>query len=193
MRLIKTLFSSIFSLFFVGSCLWGAGFLGFWLWIEQAKLGKATHLNDMTEAVIVLTGDKNRIHTALEILKDKKTERVFISGVHPQIRKNDIVPRDFDSRLARCCIFLGYQAQNTIQNAVESAGWLSANNIRSARIITSDYHMPRTWLEFNHIIKDAELFYHPVNSEQNERKARLRLIFLEYNKFLTRLVKINLA
>jgi uncharacterized SAM-binding protein YcdF (DUF218 family) len=38
-----------------------------------------------TDAIVVLTGGKDRVATGLRLLADNKAERVFISGVHPGV------------------------------------------------------------------------------------------------------------
>lgn len=38
-----------------------------------------------TDAIVVLTGGKDRVATGLRLLVDNKAERVFISGVHPGV------------------------------------------------------------------------------------------------------------
>ena len=79
------------------------------------------------------------------------------------------------------------KAENTIENGMESSMWARNNNIRSVRLMTSYYHMPRSLLIFRKYLPDAEIIPHPVVPEGGGSAlspARLRLAFSEYNKYM---------
>jgi uncharacterized SAM-binding protein YcdF (DUF218 family) len=50
----------------------------------------------------------------------------------------------------RVIVMLGYDARNTIGNAMETAQWVRKEGIRSLRLVTANYHMPRALAEFRY-------------------------------------------
>ncbi|WP_270938745.1 ElyC/SanA/YdcF family protein, partial [Falsiroseomonas oryzae] len=59
-------------------------------------------------------------------------------------------------------VTLGHAAATTIGNAAETAAWARANGLRSLRVVTAGYHMPRALLEFGRAMPAVELVAHPV-------------------------------
>lgn len=172
---------------------WFCGFLYFNYRINSFVLDEKTH----TEAIIVLTGGRNRIHEAGRLYNAGLSGKMFISGVSravslPQIeRRNDIQIND------KSAVHLGQEAQDTIGNAVETNEWLQKNNIKSIRLVTSNYHIPRSLLEFENRNKDLLIIAHPVFSDKVQKKwwkswGSFYLIATEYNKFLYVLLTKNI-
>jgi len=81
-------------------------------------------------------------------------------------------------------------AIDTRENAAETAKWCHDNSIRSVRLVTAAYHMPRSRLEFAYTMPDVKIIEHPVFPE-HVKQARwwawpgtAALIIGEYNKLL---------
>ena len=89
-------------------------------------------------------------------------------------------------------IELGRKAKNTIENAIETEEWIRKNNIKSIRLVTSSYHIPRSMQEFIIYVtkeNDLEVILNPIyspNVNHNWWKSwgTFRLLIMEYNKFL---------
>ena len=136
-----------------------------------------------TDAIVVITGGTGRIERAVEVLADRKGQRLLIAGADPAVTKDDLVRRLKGRRkLLQCCVDLGSESVDTRSNAEEARRWLDKNKYRSARLITSDWHMRRAAYEFDRqldgkvmIVEDA------VKSEPN-----FMTLFAEYNKYLLR-------
>ena len=76
------------------------------------------------DAIVVLTGGKNRIAEAVKLLNDGLGEKLFISGVSKGISLNDLSQRtDITIRTQRE-ITLDDRSTNTIENAIEAAEWI---------------------------------------------------------------------
>ena len=64
------------------------------------------------------------------------------------------------------------------------------NGFRSLRLVTANYHMPRSLLQFRHALPDATIIAHPVFPDHVKQDSwwqwpgTARLIIGEYNKFL---------
>ena len=93
-------------------------------------------------------------------------------------------------RNLECCVALGYEADNTRGNALESAQWMGEQGYGSLRLVTASYHMPRSLLEFRRVLPEIEIIAHPVFSENYHQEdwwlwpGSARLLISEYNKYL---------
>jgi uncharacterized SAM-binding protein YcdF (DUF218 family) len=105
------------------------------------------------DAIVALTGGSNRIGDAIELLQARHGKRLLISGVNEKTGREELArfhPAGRES--IACCVDLDYRARNTIGNAIETRRWAKANNFGALLIVTSNYHLPRTMLEFQHAI-----------------------------------------
>lgn len=142
-----------------------------------------------TDAIIALTGGRNRIAEAVRLLKQGLSERLFISGVNKDISLQNIKTAQKLDVAERFNIDIGHNASNTLENAEETQKWVAENHIKSIRLVTSNYHVFRSLVEFEEQNPDLEIILHPVYSENIEKKwwtswQTFSLIFKEYNKFL---------
>lgn len=150
------------------------------------------------DAIIVLTGGKGRIETAMELLAEKRGQRVLISGVYPSTN-GGVLQRitNTDPALFACCVDLDRTALNTIGNAVESAKWIEDHQYKRVFVVTNNYHLPRSLLELSRRVVDAELIAYPViNEEQKganwvQESDALRVLLTEYVKYLGALLHLN--
>ena len=84
----------------------------------------------------------------------------------------------------RCCVTLGYLAVDTRSNAGEAAQWFASNDIRTVRLVTTDWHMRRAASELAYSIpENVTVVEDAVPSVPN-----LGQLYLEYNKLLAALV-----
>ncbi|PPR19751.1 MAG: hypothetical protein CFH40_02216 [Alphaproteobacteria bacterium MarineAlpha10_Bin3] len=143
----------------VAAAAWGGGF-GIFLQIiprETPQPGRAT------DAVVVLTGGSLRLETGLALLARGRAAKLFVSGVHRGVDVEELLrisrhsPESLD-----CCIALGYTADNTRGNARETAAWMMRERFGSLRLVTANYHMPRSLQEFRAAMPDIAIVPHPV-------------------------------
>lgn len=136
-----------------------------------------------TDAIVVLTGGPNRIERGLELLQQGRAKRMLISGVARTVRPIDLAVQHpgFEQQF-ECCVDLGRQSVDTRSNAEETARWLEKRDVRSVRLVTTDWHMPRAKFEFSrHVGGDVDVIGDAVES-----KPSFRQLFTEYNKYLLR-------
>lgn len=170
--------------------LWMAGFIAFLVNISAIK---PANLTQKTDAIVVLTGGNYRIYTGLDLWRQNFAPELFITGVHPDVSRRDIIGTwEEKKRLPLCCLTLGHEATTTRENATETKEWVSNNYVRSARLVTSTYHIPRAVLEFRSAMPDLEIIPHPVQkSDYLMDEARFWVMaFVEYNKSLARRLEI---
>lgn len=173
--------------------VWCAGLIYFGYSINHYHNDINTH----TDAIITLTGGRNRIIEAVKLLNSGKADFLFISGVdkHTSLRSIQKTQKIKTSMLHR--IDIGHMATNTETNAEEAQIWISNKHVASVRLVTSNYHMARAVLEFKHLMPELDIIPHPVYSERIEKKwwtswQTFSLIFKEYNKLVFKLVKYQL-
>lgn len=153
-----------------------------------------------TDAIVVLTGGRGRVEQGTRLLARSAARKMLISGVGPNVAARDVIPATrLESAILDCCVTLGRAARNTRENAVETAGWVAANDVTSLRLVTADFHMPRSLLEFHSRLPDTTIVPDPVKSE-NVRLSRWWLwpgtAFLlagEYNKYLAARARVFVA
>jgi uncharacterized SAM-binding protein YcdF (DUF218 family) len=116
---------------------------------------------------------------------------MLISGAHQAAGLAEIAaaagidPAAFAGRVA-----VGHAAASTRGNAAETAAWARAEEIRSIRVVTAGYHMPRAMLELRRAMPMAELVPHPVASAALRgpgalwRPAAWGLLIGEYARYL---------
>ena len=174
---------------------WLAGLVWFVRAVEQPIADR----DSATDAVVVLTGGKLRLETGLALLADGRAGKLFVSGVHQGIDIDEMLRQmPHAPRGLECCIVLGHRADNTHGNALETAGWVRAEGLRSIRLVTANYHMPRALLEFRRALPPGiRVIPHPVFPEGAEPdslwslRGTARLIIIEYVKYLGALVRLH--
>ena len=164
--------------------LWIGGLCLFAYTINHYPTDKTTH----TQAIVVLTGGRNRIGEAVKLLNSGLADKLFISGVEKNTSLKDI--RNLQKvPLPDKNVLLEKKSTNTIENAIQTQAWLKENNISSIRLVTSNYHLPRSIQEFQYQNPNLNIIPHPVFSEHVAKEwwTKTRsfcLIASEYNKFL---------
>lgn len=152
------------------------------------------------DGIVALTGPSaERVNAAIRLLEQDKGERVLISGVNREVRRQEL--RELtpgSSRLFNCCVDLGFEAEDTGGNAREIAAWVEDKGYDSLIVVTSDYHMPRSLLEIRSAAPGLELTPYAVStpSLDNSRWWRAavtaRRMTLEYMKYLAVLGRATL-
>ena len=176
---------------------WTGGLLWF---VQTMPLAAATGPDtEMTDAIVVLTGGSNRLQTGIDLLQQGRGSKLFVTGVYQGVEVDELL------RLARnapgeleCCIELDYQALDTVENASETARWMNEQGYRTMRLVTSDYHMRRSLLEFAMADPSMVITPHPITPKDQplsgwwQRPESLRLYSTEYTKFLVTWLRYRL-
>jgi uncharacterized SAM-binding protein YcdF (DUF218 family) len=180
----------IISLFLAAS-FWTGGLV----WFAKQLPREPGDATSRTDAIVVLTGGSGRLQQGLDLLASDMAEKLFVSGVYRGVDVQELLaisratPEEIE-----CCIALGYEADNTRGNALETARWLAGEGYRSIRLVTASYHMPRSLLEFQRLMPDVAIITHPVLSEHYRQDdwwlwpGSARLLISEYSKYLIALV-----
>ncbi len=149
------------------------------------------------DGITVLTGGVSRIDEAMKLLAKKKAKRVLITGVNRGTTLEQLKSLSTaDERYFLCCVDIDKEALNTIDNATETAQWVTLNRYGSVIVVTSNYHMPRALAELERAIPGVVFVPYPVvdNNVHIERwwefPGTTRLLLSEYLKYLPALGRL---
>jgi uncharacterized SAM-binding protein YcdF (DUF218 family) len=171
----------------IGASLWLVGLILFTHLIPIAP----QEIMKKTDGIVVFTGGDTRLAVALDFFQQQRGKYLLISGVNPDSTSSDTLKNlSLQSRIT-----LGYEALDTVGNAEETAAWAHDNHIKSLRLITSNYHMPRSLFELRHVLPEIQIISHAVVGESFLKpkwwlqQGTLSLVIQEYNKFLFSLMR----
>lgn len=144
------------------------------------------------DAVVALTGPSaERVNAAIRLLEQGKGDRLLISGVNREVRRQELRALTPGSKkLFNCCVDLGFEAENTVGNAQEIAGWARSRGYDDLIVVTSDYHMPRSLLEIRGAAPGVRLTPYAVSTPSLDTPGwwrateTARRMTLEYMKYL---------
>jgi len=155
--------------------LWLIGFAYFSVTLPQ-PMG-----DEQTDAIIVLTGGQGRIERGIELLEGGQAARLLITGVDPEVKPGEFVAQfEVGEGLFDCCITLGYDAVDTRGNAVEASQWIERREVRSVRLVTTDWHMRRAAFELDSKLPPSVTILRDAVAS----KPSLGALFLEYHKLI---------
>jgi uncharacterized SAM-binding protein YcdF (DUF218 family) len=158
-----------------------------------------------TDAIVVPTGGSERLQEGVRLLIHGLAAKLFVSGVNVDTKLSELVaslPTGAEkppAALVDCCIVIGHAADSTMGNAAETAAWMKSEGFHSLRLVTADYHMARSLLEFRRAMRDVEILAHPVFPDQVKRSTWWRspgtasLLIGEYDKYLLALARSAVA
>lgn len=179
------------------AALAAATMLGFgFLWFLSTTQAEADPVaaGRRTDAIVVLTGGQDRVETALGLLERGAAPRLLVSGAGAGLTLAELArAHGRDPARLGGRVTLGKAAASTAGNAAETAAWVAAlaeggTPIRSVRVVTAGYHMPRALLELGRALPGVELLAHPVTpaalrSGEVPRQRASILLASEYVKF----------
>ncbi len=155
--------------------LWGVAFASFFYisryWHHEPSIP--------AEGIVVLTGGKGRIETGLNLLKEGHAKRLLISGVHTHVKLRVLLKKE-DLYLEKN-IDLDHRARNTTENAYETRLWLEKNHLASLQMVTADYHLLRSLLEFHMQLQEIKIFPTAVGLKSH---CTLKCWVKEFHKFM---------
>ncbi len=160
--------------------------------------GRYTPAGDtLPVGIAALTGGRNRIAKALELLNQGVGDRLLISGVRRGTSlgliaaREDIILKDGQP------VDLGYQATDTVGNAREVRAWAAKYGMEKLAVVTSFYHIPRSRLELEHAMPDKDIVFYAAQSPYVLRQwwrswKSFWFLMAEYAKFLAVYIQYNM-
>ena len=137
---------------------------------EQTRVSEGLYQKS-ADAIVVLTGDKGRIKRALALTTKWPEARVIISGVYGTNTLKTIVTGQVGAEellKSPVQVEIDYEALDTLGNVRETLEHLDVSNteIKRVLVVTSDYHVMRVRMIFEHLMKNQtfEVYYEGVES-----------------------------
>ena len=176
----------------------GIWFLGFFFFV-QTVFSPLKPQPMPTDLIVVLTGGQERIEEGLRLLAQDYGKRLLISGVNEQVSLEAILSQQRESyESLKEKIILGREATNTLSNGREAAGWVKHMNARSIRLITANYHMPRSLVIFRRYLPHIQIIPHSVEPPKMSKETwiawpgTMGVLLWEYNKYLVSFISIGI-
>jgi len=136
---------------------------------------------ERTDAIVVLTGRRERLDRGFDLLRRGVARRMLISGVDPSVRARELAPAyHVEPQLIACCVDFEQRSFDTRSNADEVKSWMEGRGYHSMRLVTDDVHMPRARNEIASRLGDAIT----VVPDAIVTSPGFRELYWEYNKFL---------
>jgi len=170
--------------------LYGVGFSLFLSYLPAPYEGPAK-----ADAIVALTGQGGRLGPAVSLLEQGDGQRLLITGVNRLTSKRDLKEVLHGGNTFDCCADLGFAALDTIGNAQETARWVRAHGYKSLIVVTADYHMPRSLIEFQAQMPGVRLVPYPVAADapKNLSWDAVKRLNGEYVKYVASLVRVSVA
>jgi uncharacterized SAM-binding protein YcdF (DUF218 family) len=114
----------------------------------------------ISDVIIVLGGDIGRIEKGVELFKAGYAPYIMVSDGgtrnHPSTGQAEkMIKEAIELGVPKTAIIPELRSQSTYGNAVYSLDLIKKYNFRSALVVSSDYHMLRTKLTFEHIYRNS--------------------------------------
>jgi uncharacterized SAM-binding protein YcdF (DUF218 family) len=179
---------------------WLGGFLAF-----AAAIPATVHNPEQpVDAIVVLTGGDVRLAEGFALLDKGVAKKMLISGVSSGVDMPALLqtlngtPQPTQAVLD-CCVTLGYDARSTEGNARESLRWLGENSFTTIRLVTANYHMNRSLLEFRRVMPQITIIANPVFPKQMQdpywfaHPGTVFLLFNEYHKYMAAAARAKIS
>jgi uncharacterized SAM-binding protein YcdF (DUF218 family) len=176
---------------FVLAVLYGIGFAVFLSRLPAPRLGAAAK----ADGIVALTGEGGRLGPAVTLLEQRNGRRLLITGVNMRNTKHDLKLLLHGGEAFDCCADLGFAALDTRGNAAEAARWARTNGYGSLIVVTANYHMPRSLVEFGAQMPDMTLVPYPVAADTVRTLSweNFKRLNGEYIKYLASLIRVSVA
>jgi uncharacterized SAM-binding protein YcdF (DUF218 family) len=173
--------------------------LGGLVWFAE-RVSRMVPESGATDAIVVLTGGSERVAEGVALLSSGTGRLLFVSGVPAGVTPEAVLSGAGAGATALLPkIVLGHSAQDTIGNAAETAAWARREGVASLRLVTANYHMPRSLIEFRRALPGVSILQHPVFPERFKDRewwrwpGTLTLMVREYDKYLLAVLRDALA
>jgi uncharacterized SAM-binding protein YcdF (DUF218 family) len=142
------------------------------------------------DGIVALTGEGGRLSPAVTLLEAGNGKRLLITGVNKLTSKTSLKGLLHGGNAFECCADLGFSALDTRGNAEEAARWVRDNGFKSLLVVTTDYHMPRSLVEFAAQMPGVKLIPYPIADASLLSPQNARRLNGEYIKYLASVVRI---
>ena len=151
------------------------------------------------DGIVALTGGGTRLDRAEALFERGAGKRLLISGVDQATSKETLKHVIHAGARFDCCADLGYAAEDTRGNALETNVWARSHDFHRLILVTARYHMPRSLREFSAAMPDVTFLPYPVEqgrvdlADWWDHPRTIFLLHREYVKYLASFVTTSMA
>lgn len=143
------------------------------------------NFNAPSKNIVVLTGNAGRLKAATDLMALNEGSSLLISGVAKGVKYAEIIKNNLIDKEK---VELGYNAQSTFGNAIETKIWTNKNNFKDFILITDDWHMKRSLLLFTSSMPNIKIF--PYGLKSNYKGLKEHFLFEEHLKYLVSHIQV---
>lgn len=154
---------------------WCMGFFYFAYYVNNIS----NENRNITEAIAVYGGNKERLYVGAKLLKLGYAPIVFVTGDKPKeeynnfINSNKLIPEQF--------LFDKKLANNNLSPINDVLAFLEKYQFHSVRVVLSATQIPRAKIEFAHKLpNDIKIITHAV-SPKGKKHSQVFIEYLKYN------------
>lgn len=175
--------------------LWAIGFLCYACYISFIQKNEDVS----ADAIVILTGSSQRIENGIDLLRNGHAPKLLVSGVDSKLSVNAFASTYNLSPKLMKSITLDYAATNTAENAQEAKKWLADRDATSIILVTANYHLPRSAIEFHAVLPNMTIYLHSVASDEDNSfplwpfTAKPKFMLTEYHKIYISICRFLVA
>ena len=157
------------------------------------NIDKKYKINKQINNIVVLTGNRGRLTTGLNLIANNPGSMMLITGVSKGVKYSDIIK---NNNLKKDRINLGYSAKSTVGNAIETSLWIKKHNISEIILVTDNWHMQRAIILFNARMPNINILPYAINSFDFKLKDYLKFddrtffIYKEHIKYIASHIQV---
>jgi uncharacterized SAM-binding protein YcdF (DUF218 family) len=184
----------IFLTLWIFTLVWTSGLL----WFITLIPSRPSQDTRPADAIIVLTGGPLRLDHGFQLLMEGRAQKMFVSGVDSGVTLPLLFSkkeyRPYYGHVPLSSITLGYKARSTSGNAEETAEWMASEGVHSIRLVTANYHIPRSVYELQQAAPNVVIIAEPVFPKYFDHNdwwqwgEGIRLVVTEYCKYVTSVI-----
>lgn len=145
-----------------------------------------------SDVIIVLSGGKTNLDKGIELYKQRYAHAIMISNA----LDDDMISKIKKEKVPSSSVIIETKADSTYTNAIYTKDLMIRHQLKSAIIVTPDYHMRRVKYHFEKVYKGTgiKFTYIPVETPNFHPhrwwldKTSIRIVITEYTKFVGNIV-----
>jgi len=139
------------------------------------------------DAVLVFAGDLNRIETGYKIVNEGHADSLIVSPASPE----NIAEYNKRFNLRQTAItIIEDHAMSTFENALYTDKLVEAYNFRNVILVTSDYHMPRSYFIMRLLTSASVRIQRYSAYEINESESSWQRLIQKWRLLMSEMVEL---
>ena len=155
---------------------WSGGFAYYTYWVQSYKINTST----ITDSVVVFDTDPQKIEYGTALLKAGYAPILFIPSINSTTTLQSVIS---EQKVIPSQVIHGINNRTYNNEAEEISDFIITNGIKSIRLVTNDYEMPRVIETLTKLIPSSYNF-HIVPHVIKSKDMQYKMLFKSYNAYL---------